>query len=170
MSRACGGRPTGLAGRAWTSGTSSQLPVQVRDAAEERAYAGCVRAFRRVELAVAVSLAVLIVVVPVMMRMVLYGGSALTGRGGRHSTAGLAVVAAARLLLAQLDEGVGHGHPQLGREGSVVGGPVGKEGSWAWFRPRFLAGLWHNAYVTTNAVLVPGAPERTHVARGSDCQ
>jgi len=34
------------------------------------------------------------------------GGSALTGRIGRHSTAGLAVVAAARLLFAQLDEGV----------------------------------------------------------------
>jgi hypothetical protein len=65
-----------------------------------------------------------IAIVPVMMRMVLHGGSALTGRVGRHSTAGLAVVTAARLVFAHLGEGVGHSHRQLGREGSVVGGPV----------------------------------------------
>jgi hypothetical protein len=58
----------------------------------------------------------LIVVVPVvvMVRMVSCGGSALTGRVGRHSTAGLTVVAAASLALTQLDEGVGRSHPQLG--------------------------------------------------------
>jgi hypothetical protein len=66
--------------------------------------------------------------VPVLVRMVFGGGSALTGRVGRHSTAGLAVVAAASLLFAQLDEGIGRGHPQLGHEGGVVGAPVGKEG------------------------------------------
>lgn len=64
---------------------------------------------------VAVPLAVPVAVaVPVWM--VIRGGSALTGRIGRHSTARLAVVAAASLPLAQLDEGVGRGHPQLGSE------------------------------------------------------
>jgi hypothetical protein len=103
------------------------------------------------------ALARLIVVVPmlVVMRMVSRGGSALTGRIGRHSTAGLAVVAAASLVLAQLDEGVGRSHPQLGSERGVVGGPVGKEGPSAWSRPRFLAGLWHNANTTTKAVAAP---------------
>jgi hypothetical protein len=72
----------------------------------------------------------LVVVVPVVVvvRMIFRGGSALTERIGRHSTAGLAVVAAATLVAAQLEEGVGRGHPQLGREGGVVGGPVGNEG------------------------------------------
>jgi hypothetical protein len=72
----------------------------------------------------------LIVVVPVVvvMRVVIGGGSALTGRIGRHSTAGLAVVAAAALVGAQLDQGVGHGHPQLCGERGLVGGPVGREG------------------------------------------
>jgi hypothetical protein len=103
------------------------------------------------------ALAGVIVVVPmlVVMRMVSRGSSALTGRIGRHSTAGLAVVAAASLVLAQLDEGVGRSHPQLGSEGGVVGGPVGEEGPWAWSRPRFLGGLWHNANTTTNAVAAP---------------
>jgi hypothetical protein len=75
----------------------------------------------------------LIVVVPVVvvMRMVSCDWSALTGRVGRHSTAGLAAVAAASLALAQLEEGIGRSHPQLGSEGGVVGGPVGKEGPWA---------------------------------------
>jgi hypothetical protein len=60
----------------------------------------------------------LIVVVPVVVvtRMVIGGGPALTGRIGRPSTAGLAVVTAATLVVAQLDQGVGHGHPQLGSE------------------------------------------------------
>src|SRR5260370_33751688 len=86
-----------------------------------------------------------IVVVPVavVVRMVLGGGSALTGRVGRHSTARLAVVAAARLVLAQLDAGVRRSHPQLGGEGGVVGDPVGQQGPWTWSRPRFLTGLWH---------------------------
>jgi hypothetical protein len=70
------------------------------------------------------------VAVAMVMRMVLGGGSALTGRVGRHSTARLAVVAAARLALAQLDEGVGRSHPQLNSEGGVVGDPVGQQGPW----------------------------------------
>ena len=104
-----------------------------------------------------------IVVVPVavMVRMVLGGGSALTGRVGRHSTARLAVVAAARLTLAQLDESVGRSHPQLGSEGGVVGDPVGQQGPWTWSRPRFLTGLWHNPNSTTNAVAAPVRPPLT---------
>ena len=74
---------------------------------------------------------VVVVPVAVAVRMVLGGGSALTGRVGRHSTAGLAGVAAARLAFAQLDERVGRSHPQLGREGGVVGDPVGQQGPWA---------------------------------------
>jgi hypothetical protein len=76
------------------------------------------------------SVAGVIVAVAVVMRMVLGSGSALTGRVGRHSTARLAVVAAARLALAQLDEGVGRSHPQLNSEGGVVGDPVGQQGPW----------------------------------------
>jgi hypothetical protein len=52
----------------------------------------------------------------VVVRMVIGGGPALTGRIGRHSTAGLAVVAAATLMVAQLDQGIGRSHPQLGSE------------------------------------------------------
>jgi hypothetical protein len=100
------------------------------------------------------------VIVSVVVRMVLGGGSALTGRVGRHSTAGLAVVAAASLAFAQLDEGIGRSHPQLGREGGVVGGPVGEQGPWTWFRPGFLTGLWHTANITTNAALAPVSPAR----------
>jgi hypothetical protein len=48
--------------------------------------------------------------------MIICGGAALTGRIGRHSTAGLAVVAAATLPLTQLDQGVGRSHAQLGSE------------------------------------------------------
>ena len=97
----------------------------------------------------------MVVPVVVVVRMVVRGVAALTGRIGRHSTARLAVVAAASLVVAQLDEGVRHSHPQLGSEGGVVAGPVGKEGSWARSRPRFLTGLWHNANSTTNAVAAP---------------
>jgi type IV secretory pathway VirB2 component (pilin) len=69
-----------------------------------------------------------VVPVVVVVGMVICGGSALTGRIGWHSTAGLAVVAAANLVVAQLEEGVGRSHPQLGSERGVVSGPVGKEG------------------------------------------
>ena len=53
-------------------------------------------------------LARMVVVVPVVVvvRMVVRGVAALTERIGRHSTARLAVVAAASLVVAQLDEGV----------------------------------------------------------------
>jgi hypothetical protein len=64
------------------------------------------------------SVAGLIGVVPVVVvvRMIICGGPALTGRIGWHSTAGLAVVAAATLPLTQLDQGVGRSHSQLGSE------------------------------------------------------
>jgi hypothetical protein len=76
---------------------------------------------------------IVIVIVPliVVVWMISGGESALTGRIGRHSTAGLAVVAAASLVAAQLEEGVRRSQPQLGGEGGVVGGPVGQEGPWA---------------------------------------
>jgi hypothetical protein len=88
-----------------------------------------------IELPVIGSSAGLFMIVAVVVRMVSGGRSALTGRVGRHSTAGLAVVAAASLVLAQLDEGIGHSHPQLHREGRVVGGPVGQESPRVWPRP-----------------------------------
>ena len=74
---------------------------------------------------------IVVVTMVVAVRTVSRGGSALTGRIGRHSTTGLALVAAASLAPAQLDEGVGRSHPQLGGEGGVIGGPVGQEGTWA---------------------------------------
>src|SRR5262245_52103993 len=75
--------------------------------------------------------------------------SALTGRIGWHSTSGLAVVAAASLAAAQLDERVGRGNTQLGGERGVAAGPVGDHGCRA--RPRlwFLAGNCHNANLPT---------------------
>src|SRR5215470_3128557 len=99
----------------------------------------------------------MLVVVPVVMPMVFAGRSALTGRLGRHSTPGLAVVAAASLTLAQFDEGVGHSHPQFRREGRVVGGPVGQQGSLAGDRPGLVSRLWHNAQATANTVTAPVA-------------
>jgi hypothetical protein len=84
-----------------------------------------------------------VIVIVVVVRMVVCGVAALTRRIGRHSTAGLAVVAAASLVVAQLDECTGRSHPQLGSEGGVVGGPVGEEGP---TRLRFLtdSGITHN--------------------------
>ena len=97
-----------------------------------------------------------IVPVVVVVRMIIRGGPALTGRIGRHSTAGLAVVAAATLLVAQLDQSVGRSHPQLGSERGVVGDPVGKQGARARMRPRlFLLRLWHNANSTATVVHAP---------------
>jgi hypothetical protein len=99
----------------------------------------------------------LFVIVTVVVWVVFGGRTALTGRVGRHSTAGLAVIAAASLALAQLDEGIGRSHPQLRHEGRVVGGPVGHEGPlWSW--PGFLIWLGHNANGTANAALAPVRP------------
>ena len=91
----------------------------------------------------------------VVVRMVICGGPALTGRISRHSTAGLAVVAAATLMVAQLDQGVGRSHPQLGSERGIAGGPVGKQGPGAWMRPWVVPGLWHNANSTANTIIAP---------------
>jgi hypothetical protein len=85
-------------------------------------------------------------VVTVAAWLVVGGKAALTGRIGRHSTAGLAVVAAARLMVAQRDDGVGDGHSQLRSERGVVGGPVGEEGLGA--SPRSVMMLCHDAYTT----------------------
>ena len=127
-------------------------------AAEEHVYAGSVQAFRRVELAVAASLAGLIVIVPVMVRMVYRGRSALTGRVGGIQQPGWPLLPQHACCLRSLMRVFEIVIRNLVAKGVVVGGPVGQEGSWARFRPRFLAGLWHNAYVTTNAVLAPGRP------------
>ena len=69
-------------------------------------------------------LAGLIVAVAVVMRMLSGIGTALTGRIGRDSTARLAVVAAASLLVTELGKSIGRGHPQLRDEWGVVRHPV----------------------------------------------
>jgi hypothetical protein len=107
------------------------------------------------------------VIVPVVVRVIAGVRSALTGRVGRHSTAGLAVVAAAGLAPAQLEEGVGRGHPQLHREGRVVGGPVGQQGPRVWSWPGFLTGIWHNAHVTTNAARAPVPSSAAAITRAT---
>jgi hypothetical protein len=66
----------------------------------------------------------LVVPMAVVLPVVTGVGTALTGRIGRHSTPGLAVVSAARLVVTELDQGVGRGHPQLGGERRVVRYPV----------------------------------------------
>jgi hypothetical protein len=84
----------------------------------------------------AVTVLVVMPVPVVMTVLVVMTGTvaARTGRITRHSTAGLAVVPAARLVATHLDEGVGDRHPQLRRERSVVGGPVREHGSQAGLR------------------------------------
>jgi hypothetical protein len=111
----------------------------------------------------------LIMVVPVVVRMIIRGGSALTGRVGRHSTAGLAVVAAASLASAQLEEGIGRSHPQFRREGRVVGGPVGQQGPRVWSRPGFLTRLCHNATLRriTSSLQVDPVGSRSDVPAGT---
>jgi hypothetical protein len=99
---------------------------------------------------VIVAVAVIVTVV-VVVRMSPGRVPALTGRIGWHSTAGLAVVAAATLMVAQLDQGVGRSHPQLGSERGVAGDPVGQQGARAWLRPGFLLRLGHNANSTAHA-------------------
>jgi len=51
--------------------------------------------------------------VAMVMRTLSGIGTALTGRIGRDSTAWLAVVAAASLLVTELGKSVGRCHPQL---------------------------------------------------------
>jgi hypothetical protein len=94
-----------------------------------------------------------VVLAAMTVRIVVCGGSALTGRVGRHSTTGLAVVAAATLALAHFNQGIGHGHSQLDPERGVITGPVGEHRPGAGLRPGFLIGLWHNANPKTNEVL-----------------
>jgi hypothetical protein len=105
------------------------------------------------------STGLIVVVLVVAVRMIICGGSALTGRIGRHSTAGLAVVAAATLVPAQLDQGIGCSHPYLRCERGVVGGPVGKR------RPRGLEaaeipdqGSDTQRNTTADAVIAPVRP------------
>ena len=86
----------------------------------------------------------MVMTVVVMIVMVMIGcGTALTGRLRRHSAAGLTVVPAAVLPLADLDQVVGHHHPQLRGKWRVVRAPVGKSrsqaGLWSWFMVRHVA-------------------------------
>jgi hypothetical protein len=64
----------------------------------------------------------------VLIRVVMPGRSALTGRRGGHSTAGLPVVSAAVLPLADLDPVVGDRHTDLRGQRCVVDFPVGLQG------------------------------------------
>jgi hypothetical protein len=78
---------------------------------------------------------VAVIVIVIVIVIVAAGcGAALTGRLRRDSTAGLAVVAAAILSRAQLDEVVRQDHSQLRSERRIVRGPVREGGS--------KAGLW----------------------------
>src|SRR5215472_6283484 len=100
--------------------------------------------------------------VPVAMAVIVVSGRpALTGRISRHSTAGLAAMAAASLAIAQLGVGIRDGHPQLGSERGVAARPVGDEGPRAW--PRLVIVLWHDCHTTAlplrQRLLVPGRPE-----------
>src|SRR5690242_19931259 len=69
---------------------------------------------------------------PSVLVWVVVGVGARTGPFGALSAAGLAGVAAAVLMLAQLDGGVAPRQPQLGRERRVVRAEVGDEVSRAW--------------------------------------
>jgi hypothetical protein len=82
------------------------------------------------------------------VRIVL-SGSALTGRLAPHSTAGLAVMAAALLTVANLEEVVGYDHPKLGAEGRLIGRPVGEHGA--------KAGFWSTSRIRLShiAMLLP---------------
>jgi hypothetical protein len=73
-------------------------------------------------MAIVVAVAVLMVVAVLMWVAIV--GTALTGRERRHSTAGLSVVAAAILPVAQLDEVVREHHAKLRAYRSVEGRPV----------------------------------------------
>jgi hypothetical protein len=84
------------------------------------------------------------VVMVVVVRVVFFR-AALTGRLGPHSTAGLAVMAAALLMVANLEEVVGYDHPKLGAEGRFICRPVGEHGDKAGFWSTSRIGLSHIA-------------------------
>jgi DNA-3-methyladenine glycosylase I len=74
----------------------------------------------------------------VVVVVIIVGEAARTGRRGRHSTTGLAVVSAAILVISELDQVVGEDHAKLRRERGVEGVPVGSDGCEAGLGP----GLW----------------------------
>jgi len=76
-------------------------------------------------------------------------GSALTGRSGGHSTAWLAVVAAAVLPFPNLGHVVLDRHAQLAEERRVVTSEVGDGDFGAWLRSRLWVWLGH-AQESTN--------------------
>jgi hypothetical protein len=67
------------------------------------------------------------VIVTVIMVVIVDTGVALTGRGRRHSTAGLAVIPAAVLPGTELDQVVLQRHSKFRCERSVIGVPVRHE-------------------------------------------
>jgi hypothetical protein len=67
-----------------------------------------------------------IVIMVVRMGMVVVVGAALTGRLIPDSTTWLAGMAAATLAVPQLGPVVGDDHPELGRQGRLIGRPVGE--------------------------------------------
>jgi hypothetical protein len=71
---------------------------------------------------------IVIVTVVVIGGLLTVGGAALTGRRGRHSTTGLAVIPATVLVLTDLQQVVGYRHPQLRRKGRFVTVPVREGG------------------------------------------
>ena len=92
-------------------------------------------------MAVAVAVAVLVAVgVGVLVGV----GSALTGRRGSHSTAGLAVIPAAVLPVPNLGHVVLERHAQLAEERRVVSHEVRDGDSGAWLRSRLGALLRHD--------------------------
>jgi hypothetical protein len=86
----------------------------------------------------------MVVAMAVVVRIV-FSGAALTGRLGPYSTAGLAVMAATLMTVANLEEVVGYDHPKLGAEGRLMGRPVGEEGAKAGFWSTSRIGLSHIA-------------------------
>src|SRR5262249_18943767 len=107
---------------------------------------------------VSLAMPVVVVVIVRLVRMSIAVISAQTGRGGGHSTTGLTVIAAARLMVAHLDQGVGHGHPQLNGERGVVACPVGDHGRRPRAPPMFVIWLWHSANVKRAARFGPRRP------------
>jgi hypothetical protein len=65
-----------------------------------------------------------IVVMVVLVMTIIFGEVARTGRRGRHSTTGLAVVSATVLSSAEFDQVVRENHSEFRRERSVEGAPI----------------------------------------------
>ena len=105
---------------------------------------------------------------PIVVVVIIFGEVARTGRRGRHSTTGLAVVSAAILASSELGEIVRESHSEFGREWGVERVPVGSEGCEAWLGPGLWFGHAHDgrtvATIATARRVRPG-----EVSRGWRC-